>query len=57
MEIDAASSSSLVAVHQAVAGLQRGEAGLALAGGVQAFNFPIRLALGLEAARFQTSVA
>ena len=40
MAVDTASSSSLVAVHQAVAGLQRGEADLALAGGVNAILSP-----------------
>ena len=35
MAVDAACSSFLVSVHQAIVGLQRGEADLALAGGVQ----------------------
>ena len=35
MAVDAACSSSLVSVHQAIVGLQRGEADLVLAGGVQ----------------------
>ena len=34
--VDTACSASLVAIHQAIAGLQRGEADLALAGGVNA---------------------
>ena len=37
---DLACTSSLVAVHQAVASLQRGDADLALAGGVNAILFP-----------------
>ena len=36
MAVDTACSSSLTAIHQAVVGLQRGEASLALAGGVNA---------------------
>ena len=36
LAVDAACSSSLVAVHQAVSGLRKGEADLALVGGVQA---------------------
>ena len=40
MAVDTASSSSLVAVHQAVACLQAGEADLALAGGVNAILAP-----------------
>ena len=36
LAVDTSCSSSLVAVHQAVSGLQRGEADLALAGGVNA---------------------
>ena len=36
MAVDAACCSSLVSVHQAIVGLQQGEADLALAGGVQA---------------------
>ncbi len=38
--VDLACTSSLVAVHQALAGLQRGEADLALAGGVNAVLAP-----------------
>ena len=41
MAVDTASSASLVAVHQAVSGLQLGEADLALAGGVNAILSPV----------------
>ena len=40
MAVDTACSSALVALHQAVVGLQRGEADLALAGGVNAILTP-----------------
>ena len=40
--VDLACTSSLVAVHQALAGLQRGEADLALAGGVNTGPLPRR---------------
>ena len=40
MAVDTACSSSLTAIHQAAAGLQRGEADLALAGGVNAILNP-----------------
>ena len=40
MALDTACASSLVAVHQAVAGLQRGEVDLALVGGVNAILSP-----------------
>ena len=42
LAVETASSSSLVAVHQAVAALQRGEADLAIAGGVNAIASPAR---------------